>query len=140
MIEIDRLGEYLTDREGTSLILDWGIVSSIASDILERSESEYITIRRDDPSRPEIHLWKRSIFCIEIIFLYEIEKCILHADILRRTILEWVMKSRELLLWDIGEVIVLDDMYTTMKELEPDAERRESKIRRLYQYDDGSFW
>lgn len=50
------------------------------------------------------------------------------------------MKSRELLLWDIGEVIVLDDMYTTMKELEPDAERRESKIRRLYQYDDGSFW
>lgn len=47
-------------------------------------------------------------------------------------------KSLYLTIWDVGEMVVLDDVDPTIKKLETDPKGRESKIGRLDEYDDTS--
>lgn len=122
--EILCLGECLTDRIRPSFILDSCIVSCISSDGLDRTKSQYTTIYRYHARL--------------IRTLRELHEFILESYIFIRTILETVVKSRELLLWDISKMIVLDDVYPTMKELETNTKGRKSKIRRLDEDDDRS--
>jgi len=128
--EILGFGKYLTERKRPALVFDLRIVTSVSSDTLHRTKEERIAVIGLYTYFPT-HIIAIVTICNSIVFLHPISKSMLQTHIFIRAILERIDESRELLLGDIREVIVLYHVNTAIEELQTNTERRESKIRRL---------
>jgi hypothetical protein len=115
--EITSFSKNLTNRKSSTLILDRGIIPSIATNRLNRTEHQLRSITRLD---------RYTLRCV-----HKFSKRSLNCDIFWGSIFKRVNKCLELFFWNISKMIVFDHMDSTMKELKTNTEGREAKIRGL---------
>lgn len=122
--EVDGFGEHLSDWESPSFMLCLGVISGISEDSVGFSKNKLGTIDRDESRFSS--LGKELGKHVEITY------------VLRSSIRYTIDERIEFRLLDIGEVVVLDDVYSYVEELEADAERGEPEVRGLHEDDDGA--